>query len=115
MKQYLISALVDAGRPLSEYMVHRGRVAHGIFDNFAKPLLTRCNHYPMATLQGGRRKDSVVFLQSQWLHLRQSEVKATRRERRGGEEINISVRKPLKRLNKKIEAIRDSACAALAA
>ena len=34
---------VHASKPLSAYMVSRGRVAHGILDCLLKALLTRCN------------------------------------------------------------------------
>ena len=116
IKQQLTPMHVHAGKLLSAYMVARGRVAHGIFDRLVKALLTRCNRYPIASAPGGRKRDSVAALsQSHRLPMTRgtrSEL-PKREERRGGD--RLPARESTRVWRKNLEAIRDSACAALGA
>ena len=62
IKELLTPMHVDAGKPLSEYMISREKTAHGIFDRLAKGLLTRCNRYPIAIAPEGQKRNSVAAL-----------------------------------------------------
>jgi len=117
VKQYLTPVHVDAGKPLNPYMVHRGEVSHGIFYGLINALLTRCSRYPLAVAPlTGRSRGSVAGLtQSQRLPLGQNETRGFP-SREGWEERGKPRTRELpKAWRKKVEALRDSACAALAA
>ena len=116
VKQHLNPVHVEAGKPLIECMIHHGGVANGIFYGFIKTLFTWCSRYPLATMQAGRSRDSVAVLsQSQRLPLGPSGTSGyppKEGRRRGGKP---PTRERTKAWRKKVEALRDSACAALAA
>lgn len=72
MKRRLTPIRADAGRPLSDCMMHRDRVAHEIFHNFVTALFIRYNLYhPGDKIQVRRKRDDsvAVFLQIQHLLL----------------------------------------------
>ena len=52
IKELLTPMHVEAGKQFSEYMIYRGKTAHGIFYRLVKGLLTRCNRYPIAIAPG---------------------------------------------------------------
>ena len=110
---------ISAGKPLDQYsyMAHRGEVALGIFCGLINALLTRCSRYPMSAVRTtGRSRGSVAVLsQSQRLPLGQSETRGfpSKEERGGGGEP--FARELPRAWRKKVEALRDSACAALVA
>ena len=115
LKQHPTPVHVEAGKPLSECMIRRGGIPNGIFYGFIKALLTRCSRYPLAMMQAGRSRDSVVvLLQSQRLPLGPSVASGypPKEERRRGKP---PTRELPKARRKKVEALRDSPCAALAA
>ena len=116
VKRHLTPVHVEPGKPLSDGMVRRGVVSHGIFYGIVEALLTRCSRYPLATTPAGRSRGSVAVLsQSQRLPLGPGGASdyPPREERRGGGKP--PTREPPRAWRKKVEALRDSACAALAA
>ena len=115
LKQHPTPVHVEAGKPLSECMIRRGGIPNGIFYGFIKALLTRCSRYPLAKMQAGQSQDSeAVPSQSQRLPLGPSGASGypTKEERRSGGKPPT---RELPKAWKKVEALRDSACAALAA
>ena len=116
IKRYLTPVHVEPGKPLSECMVRRGGISHGIFYGIVEALLTRCSRYSLATIPAGRSRGSVAVLsQSQRLPLGPGRTSGypPREERGGGDKP--PTRQPPKAWRRKVEALRDSACAALAA
>ena len=115
IKQLLTPMHVDA---IAVVRLHGGPRASGshIFDRLVKALLTRWIRYPIAAAPGGRKRDSIAALaQSQRLLSGQSTPKGppTTEERRRGD--RPPARGSTKGWRKNLEAVRDSACAALMA